>query len=286
MAEQVSDTQRASSGSQMQLIAITNNPTLARTYQRIGVDRIMIDLERMGKAERQVGRNTWISDHVEEDVSRVREILSTSSLLVRVNPLNAASAEEIDEVIRRGADIVMLPMARSVEEVSGFTSMVGGRARTCLLVETSDALERMDDILSINDLDEVHFGLNDLHLTLGMRCMFEVLSERLLDHVASELVRRRKLFGIGGVGALAQGGPIEPRLILLEHVRLGSRMVILSRSFFQGMDNSPDAVGVVAARVNELRAFLDSARELPEQALLQNLGALRENVARFLTSLK
>jgi hypothetical protein len=269
----------------MQLIAITNQPSLAAAYQRLGVDRIMVDLETIGKVERQAGRSTWISDHTFEDVSRAREVLRAGSLMVRVNPVHPGSGEEIGEVCRRGADIVMLPMARTADEVRRFVDAVGGRARTCLLVETAEALRAMDAILSVQRLDEVHFGLNDLHVTLGMRCMFEVLSEGLLDDAADSLKSRGKPFGIGGIAALG-GGPIDPRLILVEHVRLGSSMVILSRSFFAGVDRSSpsDGLAVVAQRVNELRAYLEAVRRLPHETIGGNRDALRVNVAQYLNA--
>ena len=38
------------------------------------------------------------------------ECLSSSELLVRVNPWNENSYYEIDSVIKAGADLVMLPM--------------------------------------------------------------------------------------------------------------------------------------------------------------------------------
>ncbi len=270
----------------MHLIAITNRSSMASAYQHIGVDRIMVDLERIGKTERQAGRSAWISDHTPDDISRTRGILSAASLMVRVNPLYSGSKEEIDDVIRRGADIVMLPMARAAEEVLRFIDLVNGRARTCLLVETADALREIDAILSVQSLDEVHFGLNDLHMTLGLRSMFEVLSEGLLDNAARSLAECGKFFGIGGVGALG-GGPIDPKLILIEHVRLGSSMVILSRSFFEGINElSPSAgLAVVVQRVNQLRAYLDAARRLPDEAIRVNRDALRKNIARYLTDL-
>ena len=54
--------------------------------------------------------NTQKSMHVPEDISRLKNVLTKSEILVRINPLYSESKKEIDDVIRRGADIIMLPM--------------------------------------------------------------------------------------------------------------------------------------------------------------------------------
>lgn len=267
----------------MQLIAITNRPQRAAAYEQIGIDRILVDLERLGKVERQHGRSTWISDHSLEDVSRLRPVLRTAALMVRVDPLNGDSQAQIDESIARGAEVLMLPMARGPEEVRRFVDLVAGRARTCLLLETADALGRADDMVAIAGLDEIHVGLNDLHVTLGMTCMFEILAQGLLDSLAGKMAETGKTLGIGGVGAIGRAD-IDPRLILAEHVRLGSQMVILSRAFFAGLDASmsPEAIAMVSGRVQELRGCIYSLRQETRSSIEQSREALKENVVRYL----
>ena len=44
--------------------------------------------------------------------------------------------------------------------------------KTCLLLETPEAVEIIDDILDIDGIDEIHIGLNDLHLGYKMKFMF------------------------------------------------------------------------------------------------------------------
>ena len=53
--------------------------------------------------------------------------------------------------------------------------IVNKRVKTCLLLETSQALCRLDDILTLEGIDEIHIGLNDLHLSMGLDFMFELL---------------------------------------------------------------------------------------------------------------
>ena len=114
----------------MDLIFITNDTGLAGYVQNAGVDRVMVDLEILGKQDRQGHLNSVISDHSLEDVGRIRSVLNFSKLLVRVNPINDQSKLEIDSVIECGADIIMLPMFKSTVEVETFIQLVNGRVKT------------------------------------------------------------------------------------------------------------------------------------------------------------
>ena len=47
----------------LKLMYITNDPTVARIAADAGVDRLFVDMEVLGKAERQGGMNTVQSHH-------------------------------------------------------------------------------------------------------------------------------------------------------------------------------------------------------------------------------
>ena len=96
----------------LQLMYITNNPEIARIAERCSVDRIWVDLEKIGKQERQGGMNTVQSNHTIEDVRVIRDsIEGKSALQVRVNPIYSGSSEEIEkiksEVLSAGTKISM-----------------------------------------------------------------------------------------------------------------------------------------------------------------------------------
>ena len=154
----------------LNLFYITNRPAVALLAERYGVNRIWVDLETLGKEERQPG-NTVKSHHSISDIARIKPLLSHSQMLVRINPWNEASLDEIDAVIEAGADIIMLPYWRTLEEVKSFLVAVNGRAKTTLLLETKEAVEILDEVLEL-EFDEIHIGLNDLHLSYGMTFMF------------------------------------------------------------------------------------------------------------------
>lgn len=209
---------------------ITNDPDIACIVEKSGVDRIFIDLEYLGKEERQKGMNTVKSNHCEEDISTVASKLKKAELMVRINPMNSDSLREIDSVIEKGAKRIMLPMFKSVEEVSGFLEIVDGRVATTLLLEHIEAVRNLDDILKLGGIEEIHIGLNDLHLSMGLDFMFELLTNGVVEDIVRYIGNKGIPFGIGGVGRIGSG-LLPAEMILAEHYRLGSSAAILSRSF-------------------------------------------------------
>ncbi|MEE0868911.1 MAG: aldolase/citrate lyase family protein, partial [Ruminococcus sp.] len=159
----------------LKLMYITNRPEIAQIAESAGVDRIFVDMEYIGKSDRQGGMDTVQSHHTIEDVAVIRNAITTADLLVRVNPIHnktddyCSSKEEIDAVIENGADILMLPYFKSADEVREFIKLVDGRAKTLPLIETPEAVACIDVILEIDGIDEIFVGLNDLSLGYGMK---------------------------------------------------------------------------------------------------------------------
>lgn len=220
----------------LNLMYITNKPEIALIAEEAGVDWIFVDMEFLGKDARQGGLDTVQNHHTVQDVRNVKAVVTKAKVLVRINPIHEAledypsSEDEINATIEAGADIVMLPFFKTIAEVERFIRVVGGRAKTCLLVETPEAALLLDDILNVEGIDMIHLGLNDLHLALGMKFMFELLSDGIVDRLAGKIKAKGIPFGFGGVATLT-GGIIPGSMIIKEHYRLGSSMVIVSRSF-------------------------------------------------------
>ncbi len=220
----------------LKLMYITNRPEVARIAEGAGVDRIFVDLEYIGKSLRQGGMDTVQSHHTLGDVRAVSACLTKAELLVRVNPVHEAaegissSEEEIEGAIRAGADILMLPYFKTKKEVERFLKAVGGRAKTMLLVETPEAAEAIEEILSLGGIDLVHIGLNDLSLGYGRRFMFELLADGTVERLCRVAEKRKIPYGFGGIASLGRG-MVPAEMIIKEHYRLGSTCAILSRSF-------------------------------------------------------
>ncbi len=263
----------------LELIQITNDPDFARRCDDLGGFRLFVDLERLGKAQRQAGRNTFISAHELDDVARIKRVLRRSKLMVRVNPLHDGTAREVAAVLERGADLLMLPMFMRGEEVRRFAALVAGRAPIVPLLETAGALECLDDWIATPGLAEIYVGLNDLHLSLGQRFMFEPLALGLVDRVAATARRQGLAFGFGGIARMNEG-QVSGHDVLAEHLRLGSGSVILSRTFHRPDDALPFEDAVAALRRAERELARRDAAQV--EADRERIGATIRQVAASL----
>jgi len=261
----------------MKLMYITNNPAVARIAEDAGVDWIFLDMEVIGKAFRQSGLDTVQNHHTIDDIKRIRKTISQSKLLVRINPIHDAvdnypsSKDEIEASIEAGADILMLPYFKTVEEVKTFIHLVNGRAKTLLLLETVEAANLIDDILEVPGIDMIHLGLNDMHLELGMNFMFELLANGTVERLGDKIKAKGIPFGFGGIATL-DGGALQGSMVLKEHVRLGSSMVIVSRSFCNTE---------IVTDLNEVKRIFDTGisglRALEKEASQADTAFLEEN---------
>lgn len=252
----------------LKLMYITNRPDVALIAEQNGVDRIFVDMEYIGKAFRQGGMDSVQNHHTVEDVRRLRDVLTKAELLVRVNPIHEAteeygsSEEEIESVVAAGADIIMLPYFKSICEVERFVRAVDGRCRTMLLLETPEAVEVLDEILDVPEVDEIHIGINDLSLGYGKKFMFELLADGTVETLCRKMEARGKFYGFGGIAGLGRG-LVPAEMIIKEHYRLGSRMAILSRAFcdVSKMDDIAEVEAVFARGVREIRALEEKCQE-------------------------
>ncbi len=218
------------------LMYITNNPKVASIAQEAGVDRVWVDMEYIGKEERQGNMDTVKSHHTIDDVRRIRQVVTTSKLMVRINPIHEkvdqwlGTEEEIEQSIHAGADVIMLPYFKTVEEVRRFVRAVDGRATTMLLVETNEAVERLNEILDVPGIDEVHIGLNDLHLCRKQKFMFELICDGTVQQICERVKAKGIKYGFGGIARVGLG-MLPAEYIITEHYALGSTAAILSRGF-------------------------------------------------------
>ena len=256
------------------LMILASTPEDVRSAQNAGVDRIFFDLEYIGKAERQRGRDTVKYFNDIEQLPELRKIITTSSLLVRTNPINAYTSVEIEKSINYGADILMLPMVMDKHDVENYVKMVNGRAKVIIMIETAAALTRLDDILSVPGIDEIFIGLNDLHISLGLNFLFEPLAGGLVDYISAKCHKSGIPVGFGGIARIGDG-MLPAEIILSEHVRLGSTSVILSRTFKGG--DSPFAIDF-EREVSKVKEKYMELQDLSEAMLEENRKKVKDIV--------
>lgn len=222
---------------------ITNRPEVAMIAESAGIDWIFVDMEFIGKDDRQGGLDTVQNHHTIYDVGNIKAVVKRAKVLVRVNPIHKNhkgyfnSKEEIDATVEAGADIIMLPFFHTVQEVRDFVGFVkesstkhNREVKTLLLLETPESAILIDEILNVSGIDMIHIGLNDLHLAMGMKFMFQLLADGIVEQLANKIKVKGIPFGFGGLASL-HGGDLPGSFVLKEHYRLGSSMVIIGRSF-------------------------------------------------------
>ena len=232
-------------------IAITNNTEYARDLVECGIQQIMVDTEILGKVERQGHKDTVISAHTLEDVSKIKRLNLKAEIICRINPYHSLIKEEIDIALTNGADKIMVPMITSIREYRNIVDIINSRAEVIPLVETPYSFFKVQEIIDYNLLEQIHFGLNDLCISLGMNNLFEVLLCDTFQKIVTYLKNKPLRIGIGGIGDPLVSQKVSPLLLLNKYLRCGANSVILSRNFFAN-NNDKDYIKRSLRRFEEI----------------------------------
>ena len=218
-------------------IAITNSTEKATLLSDCGIQQIMVDTETLGKVERQRHKDAVISNHSLIDVLKLKQLNLQAKIICRINPFNINTNQEVDSAIKYGADIIMIPMINSVQDYRSTVDIIGSRVEVLPLIETPYSFFKVQEILNYAEIKQIHFGLNDLCISLGMRNLFEVLLSDTFQNIVSNLKCKSRLTGIGGIGDPQVSQKVNPILLLNSYLKCGANSVILSRNFFAENDD-------------------------------------------------
>lgn len=258
----------------MKLFLFTTNSELAICAQRGNVYSIIIDWESKGKNARQRGHDLEINIDTSVDLLRIREKTSLP-ITVRINALDKDSGLEINKAINLGASIIMLPMAKSGLEVEKFLTLVNGRAKTLVQIET---MELATDIQALCKLswDYAYIGLNDLMLSRKGTYIWEALEDGVVEDICRLL--KGRVYGFGGVTVVDGGVPLKCRLLMHEYIRLGCEISFLRRTFKREIVNRD-----VVKELHKIHSFLEksslrgeAAREKDHNLLLCEIRKVYE----------
>lgn len=231
------------------LTLFTDDPVLAEAADHAGIDRIGVDLEWIGKEARQTGTGSRLSNHRVEALTKLAPRLTRADLFARVNPLHDGSHAELETVLNLGALVVMLPYFKEIASVAEFCSMLRRRARLVALVETIEALDQIENLLRLPGVDEIHFGLNDLRMQMGLASHFDVLDTVPFCRALNIARACGKPFGIAAVARPDDRSlPIDPASVCRKLVQLGATRALVARSFFgtgYALDNLDHDVDVL-----------------------------------------
>ncbi len=224
------------SSNSLEFMMIVSDEGIAQYISKFENVSLFVDLETLGKEQRQGHLDTVRSSLNIDDVLRIRRAAPQANIIVRINPLNSATENEINSVIKNGANSIMLPMFHTIDDINKLIKIINNRATAIPLFETVSSIKNLPEIISKIPLQQLHIGLNDLHIEHNMNFLFEPLANGFLEEACHYLKLSRIKYGIGGIAALGQG-LLGPEYILGEHVRLGSSVVILSRAFHKNSTN-------------------------------------------------
>lgn len=191
-----------------------------------GVSAVVIDWELEGKRERQAGMDTQIGTDTVEDLQHVRRC-TKARVICRTERYGEATRAQIDVAIAGGADEVLLPMVRGIEEVEAAIQHARGRIGVGILIETEQAVN-CTRLLARLPLARVYVGLNDLAIARGSHSIFDSVADGTVERVRRHFTVP---FGFGGLTLPERGWPIPCRLLIGEMARLECSFSFLRRSF-------------------------------------------------------
>jgi hypothetical protein len=250
----------------LDLVVFTTDADRAAAVMAGGAAAIFIDWEYQGKWERQRGADTEINQQSVEDLRRIRSAIA-GTVICRVNALHEGTAQEVALALDNGADELLLPMVRSVDDAARFLSLVDGRARAGVLVETGEACQ-VAESLSALPLHRVYVGLNDLAIDRRRRSIFGSLADGTVDEVRRHFCTTH--FGVGGVTLPNCGAPVPSPILTGEILRLRADFTFLRRSFWRDVGDSDPAEAI-----RSIQAFV-------QQTAMRSAEEVRQDHASFL----
>lgn len=230
-----------------------------------GAIGIVVDFETIGKAERQLGFDTQISEHGFDDLFEVKRKVQAYTIC-RINAFGVHSIQEINQILEVGVDEILMPMVRNIEEVIEVLELVDGKAQIGVMIETLEAV----DIASQLDqmpLSRVYVGLNDLHICRGSDSLFTAMVDGTVERIREKI--KNTPFGFGGLTIPNFGRPLPVEHFFNELTRLDCQFSFLRRSFFNDTVNKMPQV-----EIPNILAALRSAMDRTEEIIEQDKNAL------------
>lgn len=261
----------------MEFLIIENNPLRVKKFEQLGINTIFIDLEKLGKQDRQGHIDSVKSNHTYSDIENVKNVTTKAKVLVRIDPINKNSKEQINKVIDKGADSIMLPYFTKFSELEEFVNIVNNRIEILPLFEHFEALKFIEKAVVELGLKQLYFGLNDLSLSLDLKFMFQVLSEEYISNGTKICRERNVSFGIGGIGEYSNG-IIPGKVVIKEYSRLGATSTIISRGLVKIFDQNPH---LFEKNLNDIKIdYYLNKHNTP--LLIENLNTLKDLTKNYL----
>lgn len=217
-----------------------------------GVDGLIIDLENRSKSARQLGFDTEINTHTLADLEAAKA-LKGAQVLCRINGPSPDMSREIADVLCAGADEIIVPMIKHMDEAQAAVEAISGAAKITLMVETVEALAFVPALCAL-PIERIYVGLNDLRISRGSASIFEPLVDATLEQIRADV--QGVQFGFGGLTLPGRGDPLPVHHLVGALARMRADFTFLRRSFYRdAMDlTAKDALGLIRQEIAQARA--------------------------------
>lgn len=196
-----------------------------------GIDGIIIDWESEGKHLRQQLYNTQVNEHGIKDLKTVVNH-NPKHIICRINGPYFLELKEIDLAIELGADEILIPMVRTLDQAKSLRDYIGDRAATSFMLETNEALNIAEDL---DKLDATRFflGLNDLSIERESQSLFLPLIDGTLEELRPKISSG---FGVAGLTHPKAGYPIPCSNLIKIMRKYRATFGFLRRSFYRDVE--------------------------------------------------
>ncbi|GAA3522556.1 hypothetical protein GCM10022393_41430 [Aquimarina addita] len=213
-----------------ELIAFYSNPKTLDELLKAGIDGIIIDWENKGKLNRQSLYNTQVNEHTISDLEFASK-KNVPNLICRINGPSYWSTEEIDKAIDLGANELLIPMIKKVEEVAFVLNYVRDRVKVGVMLETSESLAIADQLNAL-PIHRFFVGLNDLSIQRKSRNLFQPFIDGTIETLRPKIT---KPFGIAGLTHPMGGVPIPCTHLIGQMKRFDASFGFLRRAFYKDL---------------------------------------------------
>ena len=148
-------------------------------------------------------------------------------------------------------------------------------------------MDCIDEVLEMGGFDEIHIGLNDLHISYNMTFIFELLANGTVEMLCNKFKNAGIPYGFGGIAKLGDG-LLPAEKIIMEHYRLGSSRVILSRTFCDNtkIENTEEIDKIFRENIRTLREYEMSMADVTREEFVKNKIRVAKAVDEIVETIK
>ena len=251
------------------------DPLYIKKASAAGVAGVIVDWENRGKVARQARADTEINYNSIEDLKNVRA--STNKIVIcRINGFYDQTPCEVENAIAAGADEILLPMVKNIEEVEKTLDLIGGRCGLGIMIETLAAVQLADSLAKL-PVSRAYAGLNDMAIERQSPNIFTALIDGTVESIRNAFTIP---FGFGGLTLPEGGCPVPCRLLIGEMARLRCDFSVLRRSFYRDTINKD-----VSIEIPRLLQYIERSRHRSDLEIQRDRKALVE-VAQSIATAK